>query len=302
MTMVIAIPTGVKIFNWLFTMYQGKIRFDSPMIWFMCFVATFTIGGVTGVMLAVPAIDFQVHNSMFLVAHFHNTIIGGVVFGFLAGITYWFPKVFGFRLHDKLGKISAYFWQVGFLLAFMPLYFLGLMGAVRRIDHYQDPAWQPFFIVSAVGVVAIGVGIAIFVLQLVVSIVQRKKLRDTTGDPWNGRTLEWSVPSPAPHYNFARTPTVSRIDEWWYQKQDGIKKLSKSDYADIHLPKNSSLGIAIGVATGLFGFALIWHMWLLAVMSLVACIGFVVYRGLQDDVEYKITAEELYEHDRKARA
>lgn len=302
MTMVIAIPTGVKIFNWLFTMYRGRIRFDSPMIWFMCFVATFTIGGVTGVMLAVPAIDFQVHNSMFLVAHFHNTIIGGVVFGFLAGITYWFPKVFGFRLHDGLGKISAYFWQVGFLLAFMPLYFLGLMGAVRRIDHYQDPAWQPFFIISAIGVVSIAVGIGIFVLQLLVSVVRRKKLRDATGDPWNGRTLEWSVPSPVPYYNFARTPKVSRIDEWWYQKQDGIKKPAKSDYIDIHLPKNSSLGIAIGAAVGLFGFALIWHMWLLAVMSLIACIGFIIYRGIQDDVEYTITGEELYEYDRKVRA
>ena len=302
MTMVIAIPTGVKIFNWLFTMYRGRIRFDSPMIWFMCFVATFTIGGVTGVMLAVPAIDFQVHNSMFLVAHFHNTIIGGVVFGFLAGITDWFPKVFGFRLHDGLGKISAYFWQVGFLLAFMPLYFLGLMGAVRRIDHYQDPAWQPFFIISAIGVVSIAVGIGIFVLQLLVSVVRRKKLRDATGDPWNGRTLEWSVPSPVPYYNFALTPKVSRIDEWWYQKQDGIKKPAKSDYIDIHLPKNSSLGIAIGATVGLFGFALIWHMWLLAVISLVACIGFIIYRGIQDDVEYTIAGEELYEYDRKVRA
>lgn len=302
MTMIIAVPTGVKLFNWLFTMYRGKIKFDSPMVWFMCFVATFTVGGVTGVMMAVPAIDFQVHNSMFLVAHFHNTIIGGVVFGFLAGITYWFPKVMGFRLHDGLGKASAYFWQVGFLLAFMPLYALGLMGAVRRIDHYEDPSWKPFFIVSAIGVVVIGIGIALFVVQLLVSIWKRKELRDTTGDPWDGRTLEWSVASPAPHYNFAITPKVHRIDEWWYQKKDGLDVPKKSDYQDIWLPKNSGLGIAIGAAAGVFGFALIWHMWLVAAVSLIACIACVVYRGIQDNVEYKVTAEELYEHERKVRA
>lgn len=302
MTMVIAIPTGVKIFNWLFTMYRGKIRFDSPMMWFMCFVATFTIGGVTGVMMAVPAIDFQVHNSMFLVAHFHNTIIGGVVFGYLAGITYWFPKVMGFRLYDKLGKISAYFWQVGFILAFVPLYILGLMGAVRRINHYDDPSWQPLFIVSAIGVVTIGIGIAVFVLQLAYSVLKRHELRDTTGDPWDGRTLEWSVPSPAPHYNFAITPTVSRIDEWWYQKKDGLKQLKHSDYQDIYMPKNTGLGIAIGAAVGLAGFALIWHIWWLAFVSVAAAISCTMYRGMQDDVEYKITAQELYEHDRKARA
>lgn len=302
MTMVIAIPTGVKIFNWLFTMYRGKIRFDSPMMWFMCFVATFTIGGVTGVMMAVPAIDFQVHNSMFLVAHFHNTIIGGVVFGYLAGITYWFPKVMGFRLYDKLGKISAYFWQVGFILAFVPLYILGLMGAVRRINHYDDPSWQPLFIVSAIGVVTIGIGIAVFVLQLAYSVLKRHELRDTTGDPWDGRTLEWSVPSPAPHYNFAITPTVSRIDEWWYQKKDGLKQLKHSDYQDIYMPKNTGLGIAIGAAVGLAGFALIWHIWWLAFVSVAAAVSCTMYRGMQDDVEYKITAQELYEHDRKARA
>ena len=302
MTMVIAIPTGVKIFNWLFTMYRGKIRFDSPMMWFMCFVATFTIGGVTGVMMAVPAIDFQVHNSMFLVAHFHNTIIGGVVFGYLAGITYWFPKVMGFRLYDKLGKISAYFWQVGFILAFVPLYILGLMGAVRRINHYDDPSWQPLFIVSAIGVVTIGIGIAVFVLQLAYSVLKRHELRDTTGDPWDGRTLEWSVPSPAPHYNFAITPTVSRIDEWWYQKKDGLKQLKHSDYQDIYMPKNTGLGIAIGAAVGLAGFALIWHIWWLAFVSVAAAISCTMYRGMQDNVEYKITAQELYEHDRKARA
>lgn len=299
MTMIIAIPTGVKIFNWLFTMYRGRIRFASPFVWFMCFVVTFTLGGVTGVLMAVPALDFQVHNTLFLVAHFHNTIIGGVVFGFLAAITYWFPKVFGFSLNERIGKWSAYAWQVGFLLAFMPLYALGLMGAVRRIDHYTDPSWQPFFIVSAIGVLVIGLGIALFVLQLAVSIWQRKKLRDATGDPWDGRTLEWSVPSPAPFYNFAITPRVSRIDEWWYQKQQGVKKPKKEDYKDIHLPKNSGLGFAIGMLAFVCSGALIWHIWWLAAMAFVAIIVVAIVRTLNDDSEYTVTAEQLYQYDKE---
>lgn len=302
MTMIIAIPTGVKIFNWLFTMYKGRIRFASPFVWFMCFVVTFTIGGVTGVLMAVPALDFQVHNTMFLVAHFHNTIIGGVVFGYLAALVYWFPKVFGFTLHDRIGRWSAYAWQVGFLLAFMPLYALGLMGAVRRIDHYTDPSWQPFFIVSAVGVVVIGIGIALFVLQLGVSIWKRKELRDKTGDPWDGRTLEWSVPSPAPFYNFAITPRVSRVDEWWYAKQDGVKKPKKEDYVDIHMPKNSGLGFAIGMLAFVCSAALIWHIWWLAAVAFIGIIVVAIVRTLDDDSEYTITAEELYAYDKEARA
>lgn len=301
MTMVIAIPTGVKIFNWLFTMYRGKIRFASPMVWFMCFVITFTLGGVTGVLMAVPAIDFQVHNTLFLVAHFHNTIIGGVVFGFLAAITYWFPKVFGFTLNDRLGRYSAYAWQIGFLVAFMPLYALGLMGAVRRIDHYDNPEWIPFFIVSGIGVLIIGLGIALFVLQLVVSVWQRKKLRDTTGDPWDGRTLEWSVPSPTPFYNFAITPHVTRRDEWWYQKQDGVKPPKKTDYKDIRLPKNTGVGIMIAVAAGFMGFAIIWHIVWLVVASIVAIIVLVLKRTYTDDTEYTVTAEQLYKLDKEAR-
>lgn len=299
MTMVIAIPTGVKIFNWLFTMYRGRITFSAPMMWFMAFVVTFTIGGVSGVLMAVPALDFQIHNSMFLVAHFHNVIIGGVVFGFFAGITHWFPKIFGYRLHDKLGIAAAALWQVGFILAFIPLYILGLMGAVRRLDSYSDPTWQPLFITSGIGVLVICAGIAMLMLQFGYSFWKRKELRDTSGDPWDGRTLEWSVPSPAPHYNFAVIPTVSRRDEWWYRKQDGQTKVPKDEYVDIFLPKNSSVGLTLGVVAGLAGFSIIWHLWWLLAIGIVVIVVVIVRRALFSDSEYRISASELFQEASK---
>jgi cytochrome o ubiquinol oxidase subunit 1 len=302
MTMVIAIPTGVKIFNWLFTMYRGDIHFTAPMIWFMCFAVTFTLGGVTGVLMAVPALDYQIHNSMFLVAHFHNTIIGGVVFGFFAGMTYWFPKVFGFRLHDRLGRWSAYLWQAGFLLAFMPLYALGLMGAVRRIDHYTDPSWQPFFIVSGIGVLVIMAGTVMFVLQVIYSIWKRKQLRDTNGDPWDARTLEWSIPSPAPYYNFAIDPVVTERDDWWYKKQNNQAALNESEIQDVLLPKSSGAGFIIAAAVCLMGFGLIWHLWWLVIMTFVYAIVTIIRRTLDDDSEYVVKRKDIISHERKARA
>jgi cytochrome o ubiquinol oxidase subunit 1 len=302
MTMVIAIPTGVKIFNWLFTMYGGRIRFTAPMVWFLAFVVTFTIGGVSGVMMAVPALDFQVHNTLFLVAHFHNVIIGGVVFGYFAGITYWFPKIFGFRLHDRLGRWAAYLWQIGFILAFIPLYILGLMGAARRLDNYSDPTWLPFFITSGIGVVVIGLGTATLLLQIVYSVWRRASLRDTTGDPYDGRTLEWSVPSPAPHYNFAVIPEVSRRDEWWERKQQGDVGINESDVEDIYLPKNASVGIQVGVIAGLFGFAVIWHIWWLVFVMLVAVVAVVVSRTMMDNEEHRVTRQEILNDMRKVRA
>lgn len=294
MTMVIAIPTGVKIFNWLFTMYGGRIEFKAPMIWFLAFVVTFTIGGVSGVMMAVPALDFQVHNTMFLVAHFHNVIIGGVVFGFFAGITHWFPKIFGFRLHDGFGRWSAICWQVGFILAFIPLYILGLMGAVRRIDSYSDPTWQPLFITSGVGVLVISAGIGLFILQIIYSVWKRKELKDIDGDPWDGRTLEWSVPSPAPHYNFAVIPTVTQRDEWWHRKQRGETKIARTDYQDIWLPKNSGVGVIVGVLAASAGFGIIWHLWWLVALMLIAIITTIIIRTLNDDGEHHISATELF--------
>ena len=302
MTMVIAIPTGVKLFNWIFTMYKGKIEFTAPMVWFMCFAVTFTLGGVTGVLMSIPAIDFQVHNSLFLVAHFHNTIIGGVLFGYVAGLTYWFPKIFGFKLHDKLGKVSAYFWVVGFLLSFMPLYALGLMGAVRRLDHYTDPSWIPFFVVSAIGVVVIGIGAVLLLAQVGYSLWKRKTLLDATGDPWNGRTLEWSTPSPAPHYNFAIDPVVSRIDEWWYQKQDGVVSPQDKDYKAIAIPKNTPLGFYIGIAALFLGGALIWHIWWLAILSFIAIVVFAIARSMDDFNETILPAAEIARLDKEARA
>lgn len=302
MTMIIAIPTGVKVFNWLFTMYRGRIKFSTPMLWFLSFVMTFTIGGVTGVLMAVPAIDFQVHNSLFLVAHFHNVIIGGVVFGYFAGLTYWFPKIFGFTLNERLGRYASYCWTIGFLVAFLPLYILGLMGATRRLDHYDaSTGWQGLFIVAGFGVVIISIGIGLQLLQLVVSIVQRRKNRDLTGDPWNGRTLEWSVPSPAPFYNFAVTPVVHSRDQFWEEKQALLRheRIERPAYQDIYLPKNSSLGLVIAAFAFLIGFGLIWHMWWLAGIGLAGVIMCIIIRTSNDDTEYVVTAKELEKLDRQ---
>lgn len=292
MTAVIGVPTGVKVFNWLFTMYRGRIRFTTPMLWFFGFVTTFTIGGVTGILMSVPAIDFQVHNSLFLVAHFHNMIIGGVVFGFFAGVTYWFPKVFGYKLNEKLGQYAFWCWIIGFLFAFMPLYILGLMGATRRLDSYDaSMGWQGLFVVAGIGVVIILAGIGFQVLQMFVSYRQRKQNLDTTGDPWNGRTLEWSTTSPAPFYNFAITPEVDSRDAWWQQKRN--KNQGDVKYRDIYMPKNSGIGVIIGFLALTGSFAIIWHMWWLVPICLLIIVGLVIYKTFDDDSEYRITAAKL---------
>ena len=293
MTMVIAVPTGVKVFNWLFTMYQGRIKFATPMLWFLGFVVTFTIGGAAGVLMAVPAIDFQVHNSLFLVAHFHTMIIGGVVFGFFAGLTYWFPKIFGFKLNERLGVYAFWCWLIGFMLAFVPLYALGLMGATRRLDHYDSSlGWQGLFVVAAIGVGVILLGIGFQVLQLIVSIRQRHHNRDLTGDPWNGRTLEWSTSSPAPAYNFATLPAIKERDAFWEEKQSPQASRSQR-YTNIHLPKNSPLGLFIGGCAFLFAFGIVWHIWWLAAISLVGVIALIIIRANNDEPEYIFKAAEI---------
>jgi cytochrome o ubiquinol oxidase subunit 1 len=289
MTAVIAVPTGVKIFNWLFTMHRGRIKFTTPMLWFIGFVVTFTIGGVAGVLMSVPAIDYQVHNSLFLVAHFHMMIVGGVVFGYFAAITYWFPKIFGFRLNEKLGSFAFWFWLVGFLTAFVPLYILGLMGATRRLDNYSaSEGWQPLFIVAGMGVVLIGIGIGFQVLQFAVSIWQRDERRDLTGDPWNGRTLEWSIPSPAPFYSFVSVPKVTERDQFWYDKHHDTKR--PVVYEDIVLPKNSSLSVVIGGIAFMFGFGMVWHMYWLSLICLLGVITTLIIRSMNEEPEYTLTA------------
>lgn len=298
MTMIISIPTGVKVFNWLFTMFRGKITFSSPMIWFIGFITTFTIGGMTGVLMAVPAIDFQVHNSLFLVAHFHNMIIGGVVFGYMAGLTYWFPKFTGFKLHEGLGKLAAWLWIVGFITAFGPLYILGLMGATRRLDHYESSlGWQWLFIIAAFGVLIIAAGVITQLIQLGYSIWKRKELKDVTGgDPWDGRTLEWSTTSPPPHYNFAVLPKVKGVDAFWESKQ---KKPAKTKLEDIVMPKNTGAGIVIAGFGLVMSFALVWHIWWLAIIGLLGAIISVIIHLSNEDHEFIITAEELKHEETK---
>jgi cytochrome o ubiquinol oxidase subunit I len=292
MTMLIAVPTGVKIFNWLFTMHRGRVLFTTPMLWFLGFVLIFTIGGMTGVMMSIAPIDFQVHNSLFLIAHFHSVIIGGVIFGFFAGFSYWFPKITGFKLNERLGRYVFWCWMVGIILALMPLYALGLMGATRRLDHYEaGTGWQPLFIVATVGVSIVVLGIIIQIFQVLVSIKHRKQNLDTTGDPWNGRTLEWSTPSPPPEYNFAVIPHVHDRDAFWTMKHEKIHH--KPKYEDIIVPKHSAIPLFMGVFSFLLGFGLIWHIMWLAAFSLAAIILCMIVRLSQKETEHLIPAEEV---------
>ncbi|MBV9576845.1 MAG: cytochrome o ubiquinol oxidase subunit I [Gammaproteobacteria bacterium] len=294
-TMIIAIPTGVKVFNWLFTMYLGRIILATPMLWVIAFFTTFAIGGMTGVMMAVPPVDFQVHNSLFLVAHFHNVIIGGVLFGYFAGVIYWFPKAFGFQLDEEWGRWSFIFWVLGFYVAFMPAYVLGLNGFMRRVNHYTNLLYQPYLVAAAVGMVLILIGILLQIGQLIISIKNRHALRDHTGDPWNGRTLEWSVASPAPIYNFANLPTVTDRDAFWVYKEhhlaEGHVHPKELHYHAIHMPKNTPAGFIIAMFAGLAGFALIWHMWIPGIIGVVGIIATMVARTFSTNIDYYIDAE-----------
>lgn len=291
-TMIISIPTGAKIFNWLFTMYRGRIRFTVPMLWTVGFMCTFAIGGMTGVLLAVPPADFVLHNSLFLIAHFHNVIIGGVVFAMFAGINYWFPKAFGYRLDEFWGKCSFWFWLVGFWVAFTPLYVLGLMGVTRRANHFEDPSLQIWFQIAAFGAVLVALGIGSFLVQLYVSFRRRDQLRDTTGDPWNGRTLEWATSSPPPQYNFAFTPVVHDLDAWWDMKRNGYRR-PLDGFKSIHMPKNTASGVVISVLSMVCGFALIWHMWPLAAASFVATIVAAIVHTFNYKRDFYIPASEV---------
>ncbi|UZW58597.1 cytochrome o ubiquinol oxidase subunit I [Lysobacter enzymogenes] len=291
-TMIISIPTGAKIFNWLFTMYRGRIRFEVPMLWTVGFMVTFTIGGMTGVLLAVPPADFVLHNSLFLIAHFHNVIIGGVLFGLFAGINFWWPKAFGFKLDPFWGKCSFWFWQIGFFFAFMPLYVLGLMGVTRRMSHFDDPSIQIWFLIAAFGAALIAIGIACMLIQIFVSIRNREKLRDPTGDPWQGRTLEWSTSSPPPAYNFAFTPVVHDNDAWHDMKQNGFQRPT-SGFLAIHMPKNTAAGLVIALLSTVCAFALIWQMWLVAGVFFAAMLVAAIVHTFNYKRDYYIPADEV---------
>ena len=291
-TMIISIPTGAKMFNWLFTMYHGRIRYEVPMLWTIGFMVTFTIGGMTGVLLAVPPADFVLHNSLFLIAHFHNVIIGGVVFGTFAGINYWFPKAFGFKLNSFWGKMSFWFWLVGFYFAFMPLYVLGLMGVTRRMNQFDDPSLQIYFIIAACGALLIAAGIGCFVIQIAYSIWKREELKDVTGDPWDARTLEWSTSSPPPAYNFAFTPVVHDHDAWWQMKKHGYTRPLEG-FIPIHMPKNTGTGVILGGLSVAFGFAMIWHIWWLAILSFAAIVIKTIHHTFNYNREYYIPAQKV---------
>lgn len=291
-TMVIAIPTGAKIFNWLFTMYRGEIRFELPMMWVVAFMITFVVGGMTGVLLAVPPADFVLHNSLFLVAHFHNVLIGGVVFGLFAGMTYWFPKAFGFKLDEFWGRVTFWGWVIGYWVAWTPIYIVGLMGTTRRVRYFEDPSLQIWFVIAGIGALIILVGILAFVIQIAVSIKNRDKLRDTTGDPWAGRTLEWATPSPPPAYNFAFTPVVHDLDAWYDMKSRGYRR-PQSGYRPIHMPRNTASGVILSGLAAILGFAMIWYIWWLAAASFVALVGYAIAHTFNYNRHFFIPADEV---------
>ncbi|MEM6580602.1 MAG: cytochrome o ubiquinol oxidase subunit I [Pseudomonadota bacterium] len=292
-TMIISIPTGVKLFNWIFTMYRGRVKWDSPMWWTVAFFLTFAIGGMSGVMLAIPAANFVFHNSLFLVAHFHNVIIGGALFGYFAGLAYWFPKTTGFQLDERLGKISCALWAVGFFVAFMPLYVLGFMGMTRRLNYYDNPDWNVWLVIAGLGALIILCGILVQAYQIFASIRDRETNRDLTGDPWGGRTLEWATSSPPPFYNFAKIPEVRDRDHWHDMKQHGLAYKKPESYQPIHMPKNTWAGVVISLFAMLLGLAMVWHVWWAAIVGLVGSMVCFIAYSFERKKHYYVPAEEV---------
>ena len=304
MSMVIAVPTGVKVFNWLFTMYSGRVVYSTSMLYALGFMVTFVIGGMTGVLLAVPPADFVLHNSLFLVAHFHNVIIGGVLFGAFAGYNYWFPKAFGFQLHEGLGKASFWCWQIGFWLAFAPLYVLGLEGMTRRMQHYDVPAWRPWLLLAGLGALVILAGIILMIVQLVVSIRERDSLRDTIGDPWDGRSLEWATASPPPAFNFAVLPVVDDEEPYWGIKRTAREQMrlrKEPDYEEIEIPRSSPTGFICAFFATVMGFGLIWHIWWMVAVAFVGAFATFVAFAWRDRTEEIVPAEVVARIDRANR-
>jgi cytochrome o ubiquinol oxidase subunit I len=296
MSMIIGVPTGVKVFNWLFTIYRGRLVFSTPVLFSLGFIVTFVIGGLTGVLLAVPPIDFVLHNTVFLIAHFHNVIIGGVLFGMLAGYNYWFPKAFGFTLDDGWGKASFWCWFIGFYLAFGPLYLLGMVGMPRRLQHIDDVSWWPLLIVAEVGALVIFLALVCMAVQLYVSVRTRES-RQVAGDPWNGRTLEWATSSPPPPYNFATLPRVTTIDAFWEMKRRRASAVEPT-YETIETPRNTPTGFLVAFFAVLAGFSLIWHIWWLAIISLLAILAAVMVFGWSENRQREIPAAEVARTER----
>jgi len=301
-TMLISIPTGVKMYDWMLTMFRGRIRMTVPMMFHVYFLLIFVIGGMTGVLLANPTVDFQVHNTLFLVAHFHNMIIPGVLYGLFAGYIYWFPKAFGFRLDEGLGRKAFWFLAPGFILAFFPLYFIGMMGATRRTVSWAEPDYLPYLAVAMLGAVLMILGVGLLVVQLIVSCRRRQDLAVPLGDPWDGRTLEWSIPSPPPEYNFAVLPTVSGRDQFADDKEAGHAWAAPAAYQDIEVPRNSACAPLIGIGALALAFALVWHIWWLAILGLVWIWGVVIARSFATDTMRVIPAAQLEAEDKAFRA
>ncbi len=292
-TMTIGIPTGVKVYDWLLTMFRGRVRFTVPMLYSLAFMVSFVIGGMTGIILATPPLDYMVHNTVFLVAHFHNMLIPGLLFGMIAGYQYWFPKAFGFRLDETWGRVGVVCWTLGFYLAFMPLYVLGLEGMPRRSEALFVPQYLPWLLIAAVGAFVLLAGLASLFVQLWISVRRRNGNRVFAGDPWDGRGLEWSVSAPPPEFNFAVIPDVSGRDTFTARKERGDAYRPPRRYQDIELPRNSATGAVIGIAGAAAGFGLVWHIWWLAVVGVLAMWGAVIARSFVRDVHKVIAASEV---------
>jgi cytochrome o ubiquinol oxidase subunit I len=297
-SMLIGIPTGVKIYDWMWTMFRGRIRFTVPMVYSVCFIFLFVLGGMSGILLADPGIDYQVHNSVFLVAHFHNVAVPGVLFGLLAGYHFWFPKAFGFRLDERWGMLSAVCWILGFMLAFFPLYALGLMGLPRRTVSYTQPSYVPLEMMALLGAILIIVALGALLVQLWVSIRHRNESRVFVGDPWDGRSLEWSVSAPPPDYNFAVTPVVTDRDAFTLAKECGQAYQRPETCVDIELPRNSALGPVLGAIGLAVAFGLVWHIWWMAALFLPAAIAAGFARSFMRDLHRIIPAGEVAAADR----
>ncbi|KGA81385.1 cytochrome aa3 quinol oxidase subunit I [Lysinibacillus fusiformis] len=298
-TMAIAVPTGVKIFNWLLTMRNGKIQFTTPMLYALGFIPIFTIGGVTGVMLAMASADYQYHNTMFLVAHFHYVLIPGTVFGVLAGYHYWWPKMFGFRLNEKLGKTAFWFIAISFNVTFFPLFILGLDGYARRMYTYSESTgYGPLNMLSFVGALGLAVGFALIVYNIYYS--WKHMPRNEKADVWEGRTLEWATHSPVPEYNFAVVPTVTRLDEFWFAKKEG-RDITAGKIEKIHMPNNTGTPFWMSGFFFLAAFFAVFNMWVPAIISMLGVFGFMIHRSFEKDHGRYISVEEVMATEKSLR-